>query len=123
MMQPNAWTNTIGFQPVYGVAPTMPPQSIVGRYPDFEPRGASLPIGVEPCGLGADDPAVAAPSPTIPAWNYYVSTAATLALAYHGYKRDKSIGYAVLWGLVGGIFWPIAVPIALAQGFGKPAKG
>lgn len=47
-------------------------------------------------------------------------TIASGALAYHGYKRNNSIGWAVGWFLLGGLFWPIAVPVALAQGFAKP---
>lgn len=43
------------------------------------------------------------------------------ASAYHGYKRSRgSVGAAVGWGLLGGVF-PVIVPaVALAQGFGKP---
>ncbi len=48
------------------------------------------------------------------------STLASGALAYHGYKRNNSIGWAVGWFFLGGLFWPIAVPVALAQGFAKP---
>jgi hypothetical protein len=42
------------------------------------------------------------------------------ALAYHGYKRNGSVGWALVWGLLGGLVWPVTVPIALAQGYGKP---
>lgn len=52
-----------------------------------------------------------------------VSTAAGMAGAYHGYKRNKgSVGWAVGWTILAGLFWPIAVPIMVAQGFGKPAE-
>jgi hypothetical protein len=44
------------------------------------------------------------------------------ASAFHGYRRNRSIGWAIVWGLLGGIF-PVFTPtIALAQGFGKPRK-
>lgn len=44
------------------------------------------------------------------------------ASAYHGYKRNNSVGWAIVWGLLGGIF-PILVPaIAIAEGFGKRAR-
>ena len=46
-------------------------------------------------------------------------TAATLAGAYHGYRRHGTVGWAVVWGLLGGAFWPIAMPVAVAQGFGE----
>jgi hypothetical protein len=47
--------------------------------------------------------------------------AASIGLsAYHGYKRNDSVGWAVVWGLLGGVF-PVLVPvIGLAQGFAKP---
>lgn len=52
-----------------------------------------------------------------------VSLAGTAAGAYHGYKRNNgSIGWGIGWGLLGGMFTIIAIPIAIAQGFGKPAK-
>ncbi len=60
--------------------------------------------------------------PTVGSTAYGIaSTAATVALAYHGYKRNDSIGWAIVWGVFGGIFWPVAAPIAIAQGFGKKA--
>jgi len=45
-------------------------------------------------------------------------TASVGALAYHGYRRNNSIGWALVWGIIGGAFWPLAIPISLAQGFG-----
>lgn len=49
-----------------------------------------------------------------------LSTVSAGASAYHGYKRNKSVGWALAWGFFGGAF-PIVVPaIAVAQGFGKP---
>ena len=42
------------------------------------------------------------------------------ASAYHGYKRNESVGWAVVWGLLGGMFPIITPAVALAQGFGKP---
>jgi hypothetical protein len=49
------------------------------------------------------------------------SVAAMGALAYHGYRRSNSWGWALAWGIGGGIVWPIALAVAVAQGFGKPA--
>jgi len=46
----------------------------------------------------------------------FVSSA---ALAYHGYRRSKSVWSAIGWAIAGSLAWPIAVPVALAQGFGK----
>ena len=49
--------------------------------------------------------------------------AGTVGGAYHGYKRNNdSIGWGIGWALLGNIFWPVTIPVSLAQGFGKPAK-
>lgn len=59
-------------------------------------------------------------SPTGIFWGV-VSTVGMGLLTYHGYKRNNgSIGWALCWGLLGGIIWPVTVPIAFAQGLGKP---
>lgn len=52
------------------------------------------------------------------AWKVF-GTASMAAGVYHGYKRNQSVGWALWWGLMGGMF-PVVVPvIAVAQGFGK----
>ena len=38
---------------------------------------------------------------------------------YHGYRRNESLGWALLWGLAGSVVPFITVPVALAQGFGE----
>jgi len=48
-----------------------------------------------------------------------ISTASAAASAYHGYKRNKSVGWAIWWFLMGGLFPVITPAIAYAQGFGK----
>lgn len=48
------------------------------------------------------------------------SLAAGIALTYHGYKRNDSVLWALSWGLFGGMIWPITLPIAFGQGYGKP---
>ena len=51
-----------------------------------------------------------------------LSVAGAALSAYHGYKRNhESTGSAVGWGVLGGLFPVITVPVALAQGYGKPA--
>lgn len=52
-----------------------------------------------------------------------VSTVSMALSAYHGLKRNRgSVGYAVLWGLAGGMF-PVLTPvIAFGQGFAEPEK-
>jgi len=47
------------------------------------------------------------------------SIAGGAASAYHGYKRNHSVGWAVWWGFWGSLL-PVFTPIiAYAQGFGK----
>lgn len=72
-------------------------------------------------GFGALDTGSLQPTPM-----HYVYGAASLAGtalgAYHGYKRNRgSVGWAIVWGLLGGAFPIITVPVALAQGFGERA--
>jgi hypothetical protein len=60
-----------------------------------------------------------------PEWLKYTWRAASIGGtaigAYHGYKRNNgSIGWAIGWALLGGIFPIITVPIAFAQGIGDP---
>jgi hypothetical protein len=51
-----------------------------------------------------------------------LATVSAAASGYHGYKRNNSIGWAIVWFLLGGWF-PIIVPvISVAQGFAKPYK-
>lgn len=54
------------------------------------------------------------------AWVSGVALAGTALGAYHGYKRTGSVGWSIGWALLGGLFPFITVPVALAQGFGKP---
>jgi len=43
--------------------------------------------------------------------------------AYHGYRRNNgSVGWAIGWALLGGIFPVIMLPVAFAQGVGKPKR-
>lgn len=51
-----------------------------------------------------------------------VTTIAAAALTYHGYRRTGSILWAVVYGFAGKTVPLVAVPVSLAQGFGK-AKG
>ncbi len=47
------------------------------------------------------------------------SAAGTGASAYHGYKRNESVGWGIWWAICGAVLPVVTVPIALAQGFGK----
>lgn len=77
-------------------------------------------------------PPVPGPMPRVPVaaeeksetWqkiNRVGSWAGFVAGAYHGYLRNDSAGWAFGWALFGGAIWPLALPLMLAQGFGKPA--
>lgn len=46
-------------------------------------------------------------------------TASAIALTFHGYRRNNSIIWALIWGACGRFIPLAAVPIALAQGFGQ----
>jgi hypothetical protein len=41
--------------------------------------------------------------------------------AYHGWKRNESIGWAIGWGILGAMFPLITSGIAVAQGLSKKA--
>lgn len=62
-------------------------------------------------------------SPGLRTAMYVLSALSAGASAFHGYRRNRgSIGWALGWGFLGGLF-PIVTPaIAFAQGFGKPAR-
>ena len=53
-------------------------------------------------------------------WSPTARTVGAIASAFHGYRRNRSVGWAVVWGLLGHWSPPITVTIAVAQGFGKP---
>lgn len=46
-------------------------------------------------------------------------TVSMAAGAYHGYKRNQSVGWALWWALMGSTFPVLTPAIALAQGFGQ----
>ncbi len=47
------------------------------------------------------------------------SLAGTAIGAYHGYKRNDSVGWAIGWALLGGLFPIVVIPVAYAQGIGE----
>lgn len=64
--------------------------------------------------VGAD-----VPTPSTNSIWALASVAAVGLAAYHGYKRNHSVGWAVGWGIAAGISPIITGAVALAQGFGK----
>lgn len=63
----------------------------------------------------------AEPSTTLINLYSIASTAGVILGAYHGYRRNSSVGWAIGWGVLGGLFPFITIPISIAQGFGKRA--
>ena len=57
-------------------------------------------------------------SPAAIFWSL-LAAAGTAASAYHGWKRNESIGWAIVWGAAGALAPIITVPVAIAQGFSK----
>lgn len=51
------------------------------------------------------------------------ATASMAASAFHGYRRNQSIGWALWWAFMGATFPVITPVIAVAQGFGKRKAG
>mgnify|MGYP006992515553 CR=1 FL=1 len=69
-------------------------------------------------GFGAD-PA----GPTTGESAYAVLSVASMGIsAYHGYKRNNSVGWAIWWGLMGSLFPVITPVIAYAEGYAQPKK-
>jgi hypothetical protein len=104
-----------------GLGAVDPSMGAFGSYVAYAPQlglGADAPPGADPASLPPPAPAASVGfiSPFLNLWKY-VAPLSALACAYHGYKRNDSIGWALWWGLVGSM--PITPVIALAQGFGK----
>lgn len=68
--------------------------------------------------LGADTPASTATTLKEAVTSEPVKTGASIALTYHGYRRTGSIFWALMYGLAGRLVPAVAVPVALAQGYG-----
>lgn len=105
-----------------GLGDVDPSMGALGAYVAYSPQ--LPPLGADE--LPGSDKASLAPDAT-PAWAAtlrkiynFVAPVTGAASIYHGYKRNDSIGWALWWGLMGAAFPIITIPIALAQGFGKP---
>lgn len=81
----------------------------------FHRRDRSPRVGANGAADGPFADAIAA----IPPWYYWLTAAGTVVGVYHGYKRNNSVGWAIGWGLLGGIFPYFVIPIAFAQGIDK----
>ncbi len=67
------------------------------------------------------EPTVEDDSPLAPIRDAVDFTSPLLAF-YHGYKRNNSIGWALVWGWFGSVAPFTTAALALAQGFGEPIK-
>lgn len=91
-------------------------------------------------GFGPGNPAgqVAAPVPTAPpsvsaadllvsyqptTFTYLLSTIGMGMAAFHGYRRNNSVGWALAWGALGAAFPVITNVIAVAEGYARPIHG
>jgi len=114
----------IGYQGIYAATPA---RMILLR--SYGPNVVIHPIvrpaaGIEPAvtlAPGAQNTVTITPPPSYsisPVWAV-IGAVSTGLSAYHGYRRNDSLGWGIGWGLLGGLF-PIVTPaIAFAQGFGK----
>jgi hypothetical protein len=103
-------------------------------YVSYTPNMVAAMGASDPSGIGADVAVLPAPAPAPPgdavigeSWKrgllYLIGTASMAASAFHGYRRNESVGWALWWGFAGAVA-PIITPvIAVAQGFGKPKRG
>ncbi len=65
-----------------------------------------------------------------PAWKrtlgvaYAIAGVAGTAIgAYHGYKRNESVGWAIGWAFLGALAPVVVIPVAFAQGIGERKRG
>jgi hypothetical protein len=108
-------------EPVSGIGATMMLPA-VQRPRAIDWARALSPVASRAMGQTEMVAVVPAPSPAMQAAKlvgYAGSLAGGVLGAYHGYKRNKSIGWAVGWAILGTFFWVVTLPVSYAQGFGK----
>ena len=120
--------NALAVQPSCGCA--APPPSAVAIAPLPRALTPFAPTTAWSSNLFARESAAAEGTATgqlaangVPGWETLAAvagTAGTALGAYHGYRRTGSLGWAVGWALLGGLFPFITIPVALAQGLGRP---
>jgi len=66
---------------------------------------------------GVDLPAASREPRPWPDWYRALSTVGAIQGAYHGYKRNDSVGWAFGWFILGGIVPFFTIPLSFAQGF------
>jgi hypothetical protein len=106
----------------HGASPCRPPMVPTGI--PYAPCAAPLHgFGADAATPTASETAAKAALSTLssPVW-MVIRTASMAASAYHGYRRNNSVGWALWWGFMGTLFPVITPVIAVAEGFGKPIK-
>jgi hypothetical protein len=59
----------------------------------------------------------------MPDWyDRWVRPLAAGTSAFHGYRRNRHVGWAIAWAVAGGLFPIITTAIGVAQGFGEPKR-
>ncbi len=118
--------------PTYAVPAPMPiamvrapaaatPEPLSRALSAFTPTSAwSSNLFATPGAPGTGQEVIATPLDTWSMLANGLGIAGTALGAYHGYKRTGSVGWALGWALLGGLFPIITIPVAYAQGFGKP---
>lgn len=109
MTTPADWASALR----YGTTPIVARSLALPGARDLAYRPARFGQANDPNTIDANDPAVQLAAA--------LSLAGSVLGAYHGYKRNNSVGWAVAWFFLGGFFPFITIPVSLAQGFGKPA--
>lgn len=51
-------------------------------------------------------------------WKNYLTIAAAAGAGFHGYRRNNSLGWALVWFTFGSLFPIITTVVAAAQGYG-----
>lgn len=97
------------------------PEAFPGRKP---PPGANIPSAPPPSDqtvINIERTTHVLNSPLYKAYRA-LGMVGAIAGAYHGYKRNESVGWAIGWGFFGSILPFVALPVAYFQGFGKKEK-
>jgi hypothetical protein len=99
-------------------------QNITDHFDGFgaSPDGLGATVRVLGDDFAAPQPATIQPNPAVRALKIayaLAGVAGTAVGAYHGYKRNESVGWALGWAFLGGIFPVVVIPMAFAQGMGK----
>lgn len=89
----------------------------------WSPTTSALAKLASPLGASQADTSAPTWSTPIKAGLWALSAVGAGACAYHGYKRNSgSVGWAIGWGVLGGLFPILTTVIAFAEGYAKPLR-